>query len=82
MKKIIMSLLLAGIVSAGTMAGTIMPGPGKKKATHNKVTREAQKGANKTERGVKRGAYDVSHNKATKKMKLNEGNKQYNKNNM
>jgi uncharacterized protein with FMN-binding domain len=80
MKKIIMSMLLAAIVSAGTMAGTIIPGPGKKKATHNKATRETSKGINKTEKGVKHGAYDATHNKATKKMKLNKGNQEYKKN--
>jgi hypothetical protein len=71
MKKIIMSLLLAATVTVGTIAGT--PGPGKKKVTHNKVSREASKGIDKSEKGVKHGAYDATHNKATKKMKVNQG---------
>ncbi|HXA01437.1 MAG TPA: hypothetical protein VNW99_05575 [Cytophagaceae bacterium] len=78
MKKIIMSLLLAGIVTAGTIAGTVTPGPGKKKVTHNKVTHETKKGLNESEKGIKHGAYDATHNKATKKMKVNKGNKEYN----
>lgn len=82
MKKIIMSLLLAVIVTAGTIAGTAMPGPGKKKVTHNKVTHETKKGLNKTKKGAKEGAYSATHNKATKKMKINKGKESDNRKNM
>jgi hypothetical protein len=59
-----------------SIAGTVVPG-GKHKVTNNKVTRDADKGMKKTEKGVRHGTYDATHNKATKKMKVNRGNREY-----
>lgn len=37
----------------------------------------AKQGGKKAKKGIKHGAYDVSHNKATKKTNINEGNEKH-----
>lgn len=78
MKKI-GAVLMAIFIAAGTLSAEAgFQGPEKKnKVTHNKVTKDVSKGAHKTGKGVKHGAYDVSHNKVTKETKINNGNKKY-----
>jgi hypothetical protein len=81
MKKAIMSLLFVGLFGAVSQAGTGLQEPPKEKnkVTHNKVTQN--KATKKGAQGAKHGAYDVSHNKATKKTDVNEGNQKYSKQN-
>jgi hypothetical protein len=83
MKKIGM-LLMAAVFSFGTLsveAGNQQPEHKSKvthnKATQNKATKETAKGVNKVGKGAKHTGYDVTHNKATKKTDINQGNKKY-----
>jgi hypothetical protein len=76
MKKLIMSLLFVGLLGGASLqAGTFTPKP--HKVTHNKATSDTKKAGKKGERGVKHGAYDATHNKATKKTHVNRGNRKY-----
>lgn len=74
MKKIGM-LLMAAAFAFGTFTVNAQEPEHKNKATHNKVTQN--KVTKKTAKGAEHGAYDVSHNKATKKTDINKGNKRY-----
>jgi hypothetical protein len=81
MKKIGM-LIMAAAFAFGTLTVNAQEPEHKNKVTHNKVTqnkatKETAKGGEKVGKGAKHGAYDVSHNKATKKTDINKGNKRY-----
>jgi hypothetical protein len=77
MKKLIMSLLFVGLFGAGVWANAQEPPEDQHKATHNKVTKTTKNAGKKTAKGAKHGAYDVTHNKATEKTNINEGNEKY-----
>jgi hypothetical protein len=80
MKKILLPFLLAGIFVTGNLSagGDKCPNCPKDKP-HTKVS--DTKGYQKSKSGVKHGVYDVTHNKATKHTKINEGNQKYSKQN-
>lgn len=73
MKKLLLTLALScfvGFGMASTSGGCDNCTQGKNKMTHNKPIR-------KTGQGVSHGYYDVTHNKATKFLHINNGNKKY-----
>jgi hypothetical protein len=71
MKKILLSILLAGVVTVSTVSANNDKCPNCHKKTSDK------KAVNKTKKGVKHGYYDVTHNKATRATKINQGNQKY-----
>lgn len=78
MKKLGIWLMAAFITlgSIGSSYARLQEPPEKKnKVTHNKATQN--KVTKKSSEGVKKGAYGTTHNKATKKTNVNEGNKKY-----
>jgi hypothetical protein len=75
MKKLVITLALSCFVGLGMAASSNSSGcnnctQGKNKMTHNKPVR-------KTGKGISHGYYDVTHNKATKFLHINNGNKKY-----
>ena len=81
MKKVIMSLLFVGLFGVASVKVNAQEPPKDHKATHNKVTKTTKDAGKKTGQGAKHGAYDVTHNKATEKTNINEGNQKYSKQN-
>jgi hypothetical protein len=80
MKKVLFSLIMAGIL----VAGTVSAGDGNcpncpKDKPHKKVSQT--KGYQKPKAGAKHGFYDATHNKVTKHTKINQGNQKYSKQN-
>jgi hypothetical protein len=73
MKKVIMSLLFVGLFGVAVQVSAQEP--------QHKATKTAKNAGKKTEKGAKHGAYDVTHNKATEKTNINEGNQKYSKQN-
>jgi hypothetical protein len=71
MKKLLLPVLLAGIVSISTVSANYDNCPNCGKKTSEK------KAIKKTKKGLKHGYYDATHNKATRATKINQGNQKY-----
>ncbi|HXA00768.1 MAG TPA: hypothetical protein VNW99_02200, partial [Cytophagaceae bacterium] len=65
MKKFWLPVLLAGIVTIGTVNANSDNCPN----CHKKMSE--RKSVNKSKKGLKHGYYDVTHNKATRATKIN-----------
>lgn len=88
MKKLLIAFSLVGLFQMG-IANANVPGPCKDKSGNtvpcknstskndSKSEKDVKKAADKTVQGGKHAGYDASHNKATKKLNVNEGNQKY-----
>lgn len=82
-----MILVTAGLVQIGLANvpggpckdknGNVVPCKNSTKEDDSKAEKDLKEGVNKTEKGVKHGAYDATHNKVTKKTDINQGNQKY-----
>lgn len=81
MKKLFVALSIAGLLSGG-IASAVTPkecrdSNGNVVSCKHARTSGTNKNAKKATRGAKHGAYDVTHNKVTKGLKINKGNEKY-----
>lgn len=74
MKKLLVALVFAGLTGTG-LANVSNDNPCKHNCDKNKITHN--KAVRKTGKGTKHGVYDLSHNKATKGLHINKGNRKY-----
>jgi hypothetical protein len=71
MKKLLLPVLLAGILGISTVSANNDKCPN----CHKKTSQ--RKAVQKPKKGLKHGYYDVTHNKATRATKINQGNQKY-----
>ncbi|MFL5730304.1 MAG: hypothetical protein ACJ75J_12530, partial [Cytophagaceae bacterium] len=64
-----------GLVTVGSVNASDNNNKDKCPNCHKKVGQ--RKSVDKTKKGAKHGYYDVTHNKATKETKINQGNQKY-----
>jgi hypothetical protein len=89
MKKILSAFSVLGILSLNGVKANVPDKPCKDKngkvveckhstsKNDSKSERDLDKAGNKVEKGGKHAGYDATHNKATKKTNINEGNQKY-----